>query len=56
MAACWLVGWPCVGLFDGRMFRPLARLLSGEVLISHYRDHALLRDYTNAAKGSGGTL
>ena len=36
--------------------RPVARLLSGEVLISHYRDHALFRDYTNAARGSGGTL
>ena len=36
--------------------RPVARLLSGEVLISHYRDHALFRDYTNAARVSGGTL
>ena len=36
--------------------RPVARLLSGEVLISHYRDHALFRNYTNAARGSGGTL
>ena len=36
--------------------RPVARRLSGEMLISYYRDHALFRDYTNAARGSGGTL
>ena len=36
--------------------RPVARLLCGEVLISHYRDHASFRDYTNAARGSWGTL